>query len=190
MVIFGALFLKEKVSSKKWIAVAIGMAGVLVALRPGPDLFETGAMIVLVGTWLGALNRVFMRKLTETEHTLAITIYPNLLMLIVSAPLLVKHWTPVSPADAGIFAVVGILTAGAQYCVAQALRFAKVSTLGPLDYSSFVWVIGLDLFFWEVLPSAFTLLGSVIIIGSNLYLLYSTKTEKEEKTALAEISDP
>jgi len=190
MVIFGALFLKEKVSRKKWIAVAVGMAGVLVALRPGIELFQTGAILVLVGTWLGALNKIFMRKLAATEHTLAITIYPNLLMLIVAAPFLLKNWAPLTLVDAGLFAAVGILTAGAQYSVAQALRFAKASTLGPIDYSSFVWVISLDLFFWEITPSAFTLIGSVIIIGSNLYLLYWTKAEEGKKTVSSEISAP
>lgn len=186
MVLLGTLFLKEKVSKEKWLAVGIGMIGVLIALRPGLDVFEKGALIVLVGTWLGSLNKVLMRKLTETEHTLAIAIYPNILMILVAGPFLFSNWTAMPWQDVGLFGAVGLLTATGQYCVAQALRFAKASTLAPIDYSSFIWVISLDLLYWGELPSIFTLIGVVIIISSNLYIVYCT--HKEEKTIPSEIS--
>ncbi|MES2199408.1 MAG: DMT family transporter [Chlamydiota bacterium] len=188
MVLLGTIFLKEKVTKEKWIAVGIGMMGVLIALRPGLDLFEKGALIILIGTALGALNKILMRKLTETENTLSIAIYPNLLMLLVAAPFLFKNWTAMPWKDVALFGVVGLLTAGGQYAVVQALRFAKASTLAPIDYSSFIWVISLDILYWGQIPSLFTFVGMTVIIGSNLYILYCTYKEEKEKNSIQEIS--
>jgi len=189
IILLGALFLKEKVSKEKWIAVAIGMVGICIALQPGLDLFQKGGWIVLIGTSLGALNKVYMRRLAKTEHTLAITIYPNLLMLFVSAPFLFSRWIPLPWQDIGLFALVGALTAAGQYSVAQALRYAKASSLAPIDYSSFVWVILLDFSFFSLIPHLYTLIGTSIIIASNVYLVHITSKEEKKQKKIVEDSN-
>lgn len=178
MIILSAFVLKETISKEKWIAVGVGMLGVLIALRPTTSVFETAAILVLIGTFLGALNKIFMRKLASTEHSLAITIYPNLLMILVTFPFLFKTWVCMPWAHWCLFAVVGAVTASAQYCITQALRYAQGSTLAPIDYSTFFWVVALDFFWWHRTPDFFTCLGAVIIIGSNFYILYRTRQEE------------
>ena len=185
MVLLGALLLKEKVSKEKWIAVFLGMIGICIALQPNINLFQTGGWIVLVGTWLGALNKIYMRRLAKTEHTLAITLYPNILMLFVSAPFLFSKWTPVPWEDISLFALVGVLTATGQYAVAQALRYAKASSLAPIDYSSFLWVILLDFSLFGIIPHLYTLIGIFIIFASNIYIIYCTRKEENNKKELA-----
>ena len=129
-----------------------------------------------------------MRKLTETENTLSIAIYPNLVMILVSFPFLFRNWTSMPWFDVILFGIVGLLTAGGQYAVAQALRFAKASTLAPMDYSSFIWVISLDFLYWGQIPSLFSFIGMIIIISSNLYILYCTYKEEKGKVLTQEIS--
>lgn len=187
MIILSALFLKETVSKRKWMAVIGGMIGVLIATRPGISLFGAASLIVLIGTFLGALNKILMRKLAETEHSLAIAIYPNLMMILVTFPFLLQSWQPMPLKDWGLFAIVGLITAGAQYTVAQALRFAQASTLAPIDYSSFIWVISLDLICWGKYPHYFILIGAGIIIASNLYILYCTGQDEKKRTFLSSL---
>jgi drug/metabolite transporter (DMT)-like permease len=181
MIILSSFFLKESVSKEKWMAVVFGMFGVLLAIRPGLGLFEISSLLVLFGTGLGALNKVLMRKLAETEHSLAITIYPNLLMILVTAPFLIGSWQSMPLKDWWLFGAVGIITAGGQYAVAQALRFAQASTLAPMDYSSFLWVLSIDILWWHSFPDLFTMLGALAIVGSNIYILYCTKKEEKAK---------
>ncbi|MBM3198022.1 MAG: DMT family transporter [Chlamydiae bacterium] len=178
MVLLGALFLKEVISKEKWIAVILGFIGILTAVRPNIHSFGLIALIVLLGAFCGALNKVLMRKLAKTEHSLAIVIYPNLALMLVTLPFLFSHWQHVSLQDLGLFGLIGLLTAGAQYSIAQALRFAQATLLAPIDYSSFLWVLLLDFVLWNCSPDFFTLLGALFIIGSNLYILYCTKKEK------------
>ena len=181
MIILGSLFLKEIVSKEKWFAVCVGMIGVLLSVKPGFGIFEFSALIVLAGTLLGSLNKALMRNLTKTEHSLAIAIYPNFLMVIVTFPFLIGSWTSMPLSDWGLFAVVGVLAAGAQYTLAQALRFAEISSLAPIDYSNVVWVLLLDLLWWGAFPDLFTLIGALFIVSGNLYILYLVRKEEKKK---------
>jgi drug/metabolite transporter (DMT)-like permease len=190
MIILSALMLKETVTRERWIAVAIGMIGVIVAMPPGSNLFQTVGIVVLIGTFLGALNKILMRRLAATEHSLAIAIYPNLLMILVLTPFLMKSWQPMPLEYWGLFAIMGTITAAGQYAIAQALRFAQGSTLAPIDYSSFFWVVFLDFFWWGKMVALHTFVGAGIIVGSNLFILYCTRREEARKRAAAALPSP
>lgn len=181
MTLLSALILKERISRKKWIAVVFGMIGVIIAMRPGAGLFEWTALIVLVGTFLGALNKILMRRLAETEHSLAIALYPNLTVLCITFPYIVSHWQAMPWEHWGLFCIVGIIAAGAQYAIAQALRFAQGSTLAPIDYSTFLWVIMLDYVWWGKLPHWLEILGAGAIMSSTFFVFYFTRLERHAK---------
>jgi drug/metabolite transporter (DMT)-like permease len=185
MIVLSALMLKEKVSKEKWFAVGMGMVGVLIALRPGFGVFETAALVVLLGAFLGSLNKILMRRLAATEHTLAIAIYPNITMILVTLPYLITAWQPMSWHDWGFFAIVGVITSVGQYAIAQSLRFAQGSTLAPIDYSTFFWVMMLDFFWWSKSPDMFTIIGAAVIVSSNLYILFRSRREEAEKKQAA-----
>jgi len=176
MIILSAIILKEKITRDKWLAVFIGMIGVIVATRPGSEVFEWVSLIIIGGTFLGALNKILMRKLSETEHSLMIAMLPNMMFMLVLAPMLswqsmpLEHWA--------LFAFVGLLTACAQYAIALAVRFAKGSTLAPIDYSNYFWVVSLDYLWWNKIPMLHVVLGAAIIVGSNLFILYRSRRDE------------
>lgn len=185
MIILSALLLKESVKLEKWIAVAIGFIGVVIAMRPGGSVFETAAILVLFATFFAVLNKILMRRLASTEHSLAIAIYPNILLILAIFPYLffAGHWQPMPWSHWGIFAIVGAIAAAGQYAIAQALRFAQGSNLAPAYSSTFVWVLIIDLLWWNKSPDPYTLLGAAIIVGSNFFILYRTKLEELAKKA-------
>jgi len=184
MILLSALLLKERIGPARWIAVAIGMTGILVAMNPRSNVFEMAAVLALIGTFLGALNKILMRRLAATEHSLSIALYPNIVMILCTLPAFyfipwkampLEHW--------GLFAIVGVLTAIGQYAIAQSLRFAQASMLAPIDYSTFFWVVGLDFFWWDKSPATATLLGALVIVSSNLFILYCARREQVKKAA-------
>lgn len=193
MIILSALILKESVTWDRWAAVGMGLVGVIIAMRPWTGVFELAALIVLFGTFLGALNKILMRRLAETEHSLAIAIYPNLVMIIGMLPFLFtdfvpwKGWGPwqAMPWEHwGLFAIVGIITAAGQYAIAQALRFAQGSALAPVDYSTYFWVVAFDAFWWHKMPDAYMVIGAAVIVGSNLYILYRSSQKSRTQKAV------
>ena len=185
MIVLSAWMLKEKAEKERWIAVGIGMIGVIVAMRPGSNLFEMAALLVLAGTFLGALNKILMRRLAATEHSLTIAIYPNLMMILATSFFLANSWQPMPWEHWVIFGFVGMITAAGQYAIAQALRYAQGSALAPVDYSTFFWVVALDFFWWQRTVEMHIVTGAAIIVSSNLYILYCTRREEAKKKALA-----
>jgi len=192
MILLGAFILKEKVSVDRWVAVGAGIAGVLIAMRPDSAVFESAALIVLFATFLGALNKILMRRLASTDHSLAITIYPNLVMIAAiailalvswAAPGTIPHvltlnWKPMPWEHWALFALVGGLTAAAQYAIAHALRFAEASILASIDYSTFLWVMALDFTWWNLVPDHNILAGAAVIVASNMYILSRSRREE------------
>ncbi len=173
MVILSALVLNERVDVSRWVAVFVGFGGVLIALKPsGNGMLEYGSLIVLLGTLCAAFNKILMRKLTTTEHSLTISIYPNIAIAVVSLPFLVGNWLPMPLEHWLMFGIMGVISSLAQYCVAQALRFAEASRLAPIDYSTLFWATSIDYLRWQTLPHSSTLIGAFIIIMSNLYILH------------------
>lgn len=183
MVLLSALILKETIDKEKWFAVGIGLIGVVIAMRPGSQVFEWASLIVLCGTALAALNKILMRKLSKTEHTLSIAIYPNIAMMLVTLPYVLGNWKPMEWSHWGIFAIVGGLTATAQYAIAKALKFAEASMLAPIDYSTFFWVVMLDAFVWNSLPDTYTVTGALIIVLSNFFILWKSQRDARKKAA-------
>lgn len=183
MVLLSAFMLKERVTKERWFAVAIGMIGVVIAMKPGANVFELAAFLVLAGAFLGSLNKILMRRLAETEHSLSIAIYPNLTMILTTLPFLINAWQPMPWAHWAVFGFVGAITALGQYMIAQALRFTQASVLAPIDYSTFFWVVAFDFFWWQKTIELHTLLGAAVIVGSNLYMLHCTKKEQRATAA-------
>ncbi|MGR3912244.1 MAG: DMT family transporter [Candidatus Rhabdochlamydia sp.] len=180
MIMLSAFYLKERISWDRWFAVMMGMVGVIIAMRPGSNLFQMAALIVLVGTFLGALQKILIRDLVKTEHSLSIAIYPNVVMLLVCLPGILTGWTPMPLEHWALFGIVGVITAAAQYAMAQALRFAPASALAPIDYSTYFWVLALDALWWNKKPDLFMIVGAVIIVMSNLYILYRTRQTQQD----------
>jgi drug/metabolite transporter (DMT)-like permease len=187
MILLSAWMLKENVSRERWIAVTVGLVGVIIAMRPGTNMFEAVALIVLLGTFLSALNKILMRRLAATEHSLSIAIFPNLVMILAMTPclLFLEPWKPMPLEHWGLFAVVGLIAAVGQYAIAQALRFTQASILAPVDYSTYFWVVALDFFWWNKSPDRYMVIGAIVIVGSNLYILYRTRREEAAKKAAA-----
>jgi drug/metabolite transporter (DMT)-like permease len=186
MILLSAWMLKENVSRDRWFAVAFGLIGVIVAMQPWKtDLFESVALLVLFGTFLGALNKILMRRLAATEHSLSIAIYPNLVMILAMFPcfLLLEPWKPMPLEHWGLFAIAGAIAAAGQYAIAQALRFTQASVLAPVDYSSYFWVVALDYFWWNKTTQTHMVIGAVIIVGSNLFILFRARREEAAKKA-------
>jgi drug/metabolite transporter (DMT)-like permease len=171
MTLLSASLLKESVTREKWIAIALGFFGVLIAMQPGKGLFEAAALLVLLATFLAALNKILMRRLAASEHSLAIAIYPNLFMMLAISPYIFSHWEPMPLTHWALFGLVGLLGASGQYAIAHALRFAQGSTLAPTDYSTFLWVLLIDFLFWDKIPEPATLLGACLILSCNFFIL-------------------
>ena len=173
-------FLGEKVGPRRWTAIAIGLVGVLVVLRPtGEGVLTTAGFAVLVAALGYAVSAITVRVLARTDSTQAITFWLLALMALGAGALAWPDWVPLRAEHAWIVGGIGIAGAIGQYAITEAFRLGEASLIAPLEYTALVWGVALDLALWGVLPDAITWLGAAIIIASGLYLIRREKVHAE-----------
>ena len=172
--------LGEHVGPRRWTAIAVGLLGVLVVLRPtGEGVLTLAGLAVLVAAFGYAVSVILVRVLARTDSTQATTFWLLALMALGAGLLAWPGWVPLRGEHAAIIAGIGIAGALGQYTITEAFRSGEASLVAPLEYSALVWGVLLDLSLWGVLPDGLTWLGAAIIVGSGLYLIRRERVHAE-----------
>ncbi len=173
-------FLGERVGPRRWTAIAVGLLGVLVVLRPtGQGMLTLAGGAVLLAAFGYAVSAITVRVLARTDSTQAITFWLLALMALGAGALAAPGWVPLRGEHLWIVAAIGVAGALGQYAITEAFRVGEASLVAPLEYTALVWGVGLDLLVWGVLPDAVTWAGAGIIIASGLYLLRRERVHVE-----------
>lgn len=166
-----ALILGEPVGWRRWSAVAIGFVGVVVMVRPTPEMFRIVALIPIVAAFVGALRDIVTRKLgTGGESTLMVLIVSTSIVAFAGLLTLPFGWVMPTAAELGLFLVTSILVAVAQGLMIESLRLGEVGLVGPFKYTSLLWALVLGLLVWGDVPGVWTLAGAALVVASGLYI--------------------
>ena len=167
--------LGEKVGWRRWSAVGVGFAGVVVAVDPaGSWGGETGLGIglVLVSALAYALTLVTLRRLSGKEHTHNLLFYSTAFTIVVAAPFGIWEWQPIGWTAAGVMVIQGLASVAGQLAMIRAFRFGEASMLAPIEFTSLIWATSLGFWFWGDLPTVAVLVGAALIIGASLYIAH------------------
>ena len=172
--------LRERVGPRRWTAIAVGLLGVLVVLRPtGEGMLTLAGLAVLMAAFGYAVSAITVRVLARTDSTQAITFWLLALMALGAGALARPGWVPLRSEDLWVVAGIGVAGALGQWAITEAFRLGEASLIAPLEYTALVWGLLLDLTLWGVLPDGITWLGASIIIASGLYLLRRERVHAE-----------
>ena len=176
--------LGEHVGPRRWIAIGIGLIGVLVVLRPGVGGFISvpGLMVLLAATAY-AVAAITVSMLTRTDTPQSMVVWFLVIMAVGAGLLALPDWQPLQLGHAALIAGMGLAGAGGQVALTRAFQLGEASLIAPLEYTGLVWVIGWDLLFWGALPDRFTWLGAAIIVASGLYLLHRERVRQVQAPA-------
>lgn len=172
--------LNEKVGGARWIAIAIGLVGVLVILRPtGEGMLTGGGLAILIAAICYALGAITVRMLAQRDSTQAMVFWFVVLLSLGAWLLALPAWKPLQSSHLWIIAGVGVSGSLAQVALTEAFRRGEASLIAPLEYTALVWGVVLDVALWSVLPDGVTWIGAGIIVASGLYLLRREKVHVE-----------
>ena len=166
------VFLKERVNRGQWIAVAVGMGGVLVALRPsGAGFFTMGGLAVLCAATFYAVSAISARILSRTDRSEHMVLWLMVMMAIGATALALPGWLPLRAEDTLLLCALAVTGFVGQLAITEAFGSGEASKVAPFEYSALAWGVGLDWLLWQVLPDHYTMLGAAIIIASGIYLI-------------------
>lgn len=185
------LLLGERVGPRRWGAVAIGLSGIIVMLRPGDEIFKMAALLPVAAAFCYALCTIITRKLGMAEKAATMTFFIQITFIIVSSgvglvagdgrysgggypPLefLLRAWIWPNFGDALIICSIGILNAGGSYLFSQAYRNAEAGLIAPFEYFAMPLAVFWGVFVWGDWPDGVTWVGITLICGAGLYIFY------------------
>ncbi len=183
--LLSALVLKEHVGKHRWSAVIFGFVGVLIVIQPGSGGFPLkGALVGLTSAAMVSIISVQLRDLGRTEAPATTAFYFSAFSAAIVGLL---HFMPMphpinealawsTPAYDGrqwmMIAALGLSGGLGQIALTASLRYAPVSTVVAMDYSSLIWSSLYGWLIWAVLPGPSTWAGAPIIVASGLYIAW------------------
>ena len=164
--------LGEKVGWRRWLAVLVGLGGVIVVLQPGVEPFTLGHLAAMCAAVTGAVASVIMRKIGREERTVVLMLYPMIANFLIMGGALGLVYEPMPLIDLALAAIMSVLALLALGAVIIAYRNAPAALVAPMQYSQIIWasVVG-ALLFGETLDRN-TVIGSGIIIASGLFIVW------------------
>lgn len=164
--------LGETVGRHRWAAICVGLAGVLLMIRPeGGDWVSLGSLAAVVAALCYSLAVITLRVLSRTDTNESMVFWLMAMLAVGAGLLAIPDWRPLQQPDWPLLAGLGLAGALGQYLITDAFRNAPVAVVTPLEYTALVWGVVLDFTIWRVLPGAATLLGGAVVVGAGLYLI-------------------
>lgn len=164
--------LGEKVGPRRWGAILVGLAGVLVVLRPtGQGMLTLGGLAILLAAVCYAASAITVRVLAQRDSTQAMVFWLMLILVVGGGALSWHEWAPIQARHWWVIAGIGAVGTMAQVLLTEAFRRGEASMIAPFEYTALVWGVMLDVALWQVLPDGMTWVGAAIIVASGLYLV-------------------
>ena len=163
--------LGERVGAKRWVAVLVGMAGALLVVRPGTDVFHWASLLTLLGAFFFALFNIATRVLGGFDRPLTTVLYTFVVSTALVSLAMPFVWVAPTAFQWLLFAATGLLGFAVHFSLARSLVLADVSAVAPLHYVRLVWAIGIGLVVFDHVPDAWTLAGGALIVASGFYVV-------------------
>ncbi|GIX12477.1 MAG: membrane protein [Paracoccaceae bacterium] len=168
-----ALFLGEPIGWRRALAIAIGLLGVLLIIRPGPEGFTAGSLWAALAVLVVVARDLVTRTLSPATASLPVTAAATVALTAYGwAGMLFTDWRAMAPAGllylaaSAVFLMIGYQTA------ILAMRVGEVGFAAPFRYTALVWALLLGWLIFDDIPGPVTLTGAAIVVGSGLYAFW------------------
>ena len=187
--ILSAIIALERVGLRRSIAVITGFFGVIFIVLPINTSFDFwGVLYAILGAIFAGLMFVFIRMLGKTNASIPTAIWYNSFGVVISAIILLlsghnldNNFSLLMHKDLpwGYLLALGLLASFQQFCLAESHRYADASALAPFHYLAIPIGVAFGVILFNETITAKFLVGAVIIIASNYYILFREKTHSQ-----------
>lgn len=173
-VLFGsvgvALLLGERMRVRRWSAVVLGFAGMMLIVRPGFAEVDFGTVIVLVSAVLWGVGLVLVKTLLRTDGTITVVAWAGISLTIATAIPAFAVWQWPSWEELAWLALIGTLATAGTLGWTYALKTAEATLIIPLDFTRLVWAGAIGFLVFAEVPDIWTWAGSALIVSSTVYI--------------------
>jgi len=172
-------FLGEKVGVRRWAAIVVGFAGVLIVIRPGTAAFNPAALLPILSAAFWAVALIITRRMSyRGDLPLTTLVYASAVGLVIGMPTLPWVWTMPSAEGWAVITAMSAMSIAGHYLLVQAFQRGTASILAPFSYSQMVWATLLGYLVFDALPDLWTWIGAAVIIASGVYVWHRERVRR------------
>jgi drug/metabolite transporter (DMT)-like permease len=181
--LLAVLFLGERMSARKVMAILLGLIGVLVIVRPGAAAIDPGHLIMLAGAVGFGISVVMVKSLTRTDSVVAIIFWMLIIQSVIGLVPAIAVWrTPTAEMWPWIL-LVSFTGMSSHFCMARALTYAEATVVMPMDFLRLPLSALIGFLLYSERIDAFTAIGAALILAGNLFNLQRRAREPEMATS-------
>ncbi len=170
--LLAAVFLRERLTPARVVAVVMGFAGILLILRPGLAEVTPGALAMVGGAIAFGATHVVTKKLSTRDSALCILFWMSAMQLALALVPAALQWTPLAAAHWPWMLLLGVTGVSAHFCMVNALACADATAVVPLDFLRLPLIGLLGYFFYGETIDGWLILGAALILGGNATSLW------------------
>jgi len=183
--------LGEKVGLARWVAIGVGLCGVIVMVRPGTEVFALTSLLPIMAALTYSAMQMVTRKLGMQDSAGTLTFYIQIAFILIGSIMglligdgrlnnhdnptfdfLLRAWEWPSYEHLRLLALCGLIVACGGYLMSQAYRLAQASVVAPFEYTSLPFALVVGFIVWGDWPDWISLVGSALIVLSGLLIAY------------------
>lgn len=166
--VWSILFLKEEVNWLRWLAIVVGLVGVVLVVRPTFGSVTPAHLCALAAAFSASLTIILLRDLNRTEHPTAIMAYSMLVGVSFNGLMMLDTYRPPAPADFALLALIAFSSGIGQILMLMASRLAPASRIVPTQYSQIAWALVIGGIVFGEFPDQIALVGIILVAASGL----------------------
>ncbi len=170
--IWAVLILGEKSTKEKWLALLLGLAGVLIVVRPDVSSFSMVSLLPLAASFLFSFGVLILKILSGREHPYQVAFNYTFLTSLVSLPITFAAWQPISPIYWKWILILGILFFAVHITLTNALRRTPLLVIAPFMFLGLVAASFVAFIAFGEIPAVNVIIGGFVIVAVVTYTTY------------------
>ena len=161
--------LGEKVGWRRWAAVAVGFAGILIVLKPGSGIFDADAVLPFAGALMFAVYGLLTRMAGREDSAMVSFFWTAIAGVVAATAVGIWHWQPIAPRDIPWLLTMCMTSVVAHFLLIKAYELAEASALQPFAYTQLAWIslFGVVIFGETLAPNV--AIGGALVVAAGLF---------------------
>ena len=167
--LLAAMFLGEKLTVPRLVMLVLGLAGVMIIVRPGSEAFHPAALGMILGSLCYASSFIFTKRLTATDSSLAVLFWMALIQTPISLVAALPQWVTPLARDIPWIILIGIGSYSAHYCMTRAMKLADAMVVVPIDFARLPLIAVIGAVAYGEAFDPLVLVGAALIFAGTYY---------------------
>lgn len=176
------VFLGERVGLRRWVAIAIGLAGTLIILRPGVQSINLGSLVALISSLFWAATLLVVKVLARSDSGMTIVFYSSVYFTVFASVPAIYFWVWPTTDQLALLVLLGLMALVAHLAMARALKEAETTAILPIDFTRLLWAAAAGYLWFGEFPDLWTWVGGAVVFASTVYITFR---ESRIKTPVA-----